>query len=175
MKKDIIRKEMINKRKNILNKKKISTIIVDKIINLDIYKKSQVIALYNSMPSEVDTKELIKVSLNNKKVLLPKIVNNKMIFIEVSESTRYKKSRIGVLEPDGIESKEKPDLIIVPGVSFDKKCHRLGFGMGYYDKYLENNDIYKIGICFSEQIVDSLPISELDVPMNLVIKEKEFY
>ncbi len=171
--KEIIRKQMLLKRKEINNKEKISTIIVDKIINLDIYKKSRVVALYNSLSNEVDTNVLINKSLKNKIVLLPRIINDKIEFIRIDNNTKYEKSNIGVMEPIGKEYLGNIDLIVVPGVSFDRERNRLGFGMGYYDKYLNNKNIYKIGICFNEQLISELPVNKFDIKMDLIITEKE--
>ena len=172
--KDEIRKQMLYIRKKITNKEKLSTIIVNKIINLDIYKKSKVIALYNSMIDEVDTSKIIKKSLVNKVVLLPKIINDKMVFVEINQGTLFKKSIFGVNEPIGREYHGKIDLIIVPGLAFEKNGIRLGYGKGYYDKFLENKDIYKIGICFSKQMYSAIPSEKHDILMNLIITEKEF-
>ena len=174
MNKNELRKLMIIKRKNIPNKKELSTIIINKIFNLDIYKKSKIIALYNSLKDEVDTSLLIKEALKEKIVLLPRIINDEMIFIEINKNTKYEKSSIGVLEPIGKIYNGNIDLVIVPGVSFDRNRNRLGFGMGYYDKYLTNKNIYKIGICFDEQIVDLVPHKKHDVKMDMIITEKEF-
>ena len=172
MNKDELRKQIIKKRKDILNKKKKSTIIVDKIINLDFYKKAKVIAIYNNMTNEVDLSYLKDI---DKIVLLPKVVEDKMIFIKIDNNTKYKNSSFGVSEPIGEEYLGNIDLIIVPGVGFDKELNRLGYGKGYYDKYLSGKNIYKIGVCFKEQIVDSLPVDKYDIKMDLVITEKEFY
>ena len=166
-----LRKEIINIRKNITKKNELSNIIVDKIVNLDIFKKSRVVALYNSMASEVNTESLINKCFN-KKVLLPRIVNNEIVFIEVNNDTKYTKSNIGVMEPIGEVYLSNIDLIIVPGLAFDNELNRLGFGMGYYDKYLSNKNIYKIGICFDKQIVKKVPINHLDIKMDMVITEK---
>ena len=173
--KDLVRKEMLQIRKNIIDKEKKSTIIVDKIINLDIYKKSHVIALYNSMTSEVDTSLLIENALQNKVVLLPRIINNEMKFIVINKNTKYENNKLGFKEPIGKIYNDKIDLIIIPGIAFDRNLNRLGFGKGYYDKYLFNKDIYKVGICFDEQVLVSLPVDSHDIKMNLVITEKEFY
>lgn len=175
MNKDKLRKEMINKRKSIINKEELSKAIINQITNLDIYKKSKLIALYKSLNSEVDTSLLIDEALKEKIVLLPKIVNNKIEFIEINEETEYLKSDFGVLEPLGEIYHDEIDLIIVPGVSFDKECNRLGFGMGYYDNYLKDKNIYKIGICFNEQIVDKLPHNKFDIKMDMVITENRVY
>ena len=175
MNKDELRKLMINKRKDILNKKELSTIIVDKLMNMDIYKKSRVIAIYNSLSSEVDTSYLINESLKEKIVLLPRIINDKMVFIIINKDSLYEKSRIGVMEPIGNIYDGIIDLIIVPGLAFDKNLNRLGFGMGYYDKYLSNNDIYKIGLCFDEQIIESVPVNEFDIKMDMIITKKRVF
>ncbi len=175
MTKDELRKYLIEKRKEIINKKELSTIIVNKIIDLDIYKKAKVIALYKSMKDEVDTNFLISNSLKEKKVLLPRIINNQIHFIVINKNTLYEKSNIGVLEPLGEEYCGNIDLIIVPGIAFDKNLNRLGFGMGYYDKYLSNIDIYKIGICFDNQIVELVPTNDLDIKMDMIISENRVY
>ena len=171
MKKEL-RKEILYLRDNLEDRYNKSVIIKNKILELDIYKKSNVIAMYASMKSEVDTKELINESLLlGKKVLLPRIINkNKMIFIEVNNDTEYERNSFGVLEPIGEEIKDI-DLIIVPGVAFDKSNNRLGYGRGYYDKYLSNKDIYKIGICYSEQLIDKIEVEDHDIKMDLVIKD----
>ena len=171
MKKEL-RKEIIYLRDNLEDRYNKSMIIKNKIMNLDIYKNSKVIALYSSMKSEVDTKELIKESLElGKKVLLPRILNkNKMIFIEINKDTNYERNTFGVLEPIGIEEKNI-DLMIIPGVAFDKANNRLGYGRGYYDKYLKDKDLYKIGICFHEQLVDNIEVDEHDIKMDLIITD----
>ena len=174
MNKSELRNTMLIIRKSVTNKKEKSTTIVEKIKKLDVYKKAKVIALYNSMPDEVNTKLLISVSLNNKIVLLPKVIDNQMVFIKIDKDTKYTKSTLGILEPIGEEYIGNIDLIIVPGIAFDKSLNRLGFGKGYYDKYLGNKDIYKIGICFRKQLIDNVLVNNLDIPVNLVVTEKEF-
>ena len=166
---------MIIKRNNILNKNELSKVITDKVIKLDIYKKSRVIALYNSMNNEVDTKDLINKSLKDKIVLLPKITKDKMLFIKINKNTNYIKNTFGILEPIGEIYGGPIDLIIVPGVSFDKKLNRLGFGKGYYDKYLNNKNIYKIGLSFSEQIKEIIPCDKHDIKMDMIITENKIY
>ena len=173
MNKNIIRKQGLLTRKNISNKKELSRVIVDKLLNSDIYQKAKVVALYYSLPMEVDTKELINKSLTKKEVLLPKVIKDKMIFIKINSKTKYIESNFKVLEPIGKEYHGNIDLIIVPGVMFDKKMNRLGYGKGYYDKYLSKKNIYKIGLCFNDQVIDILPCEKHDIKMNMIITEKE--
>ena len=173
MNKNVIRKNGLLKRQNIHNKKELSTVIVDKLLNIDIYKKAKVVALYYSLPMEVNTIDLINKALIDKIVLLPKVVNENIKFIKINSNTKYLKSNFNVLEPIGEEYLGNIDLIIVPGVVFDKNKNRLGYGKGYYDKYLCSKDIYKIGICFSEQIIDNIPNEKHDIKVDMIITEKE--
>lgn len=175
MNKEQLRKIMIKKRKTIINKKELSTIIVNKLLSLDIYKKSRVVAIYNSMKDEVDTSYLIKEAIKEKIILLPKVTGNKIVFIKINKWTKYLKSDFGVLEPIGDIYNDIIDLIIVPGLGFDNKLNRLGFGMGYYDKFLSQEDIYKIGLCFDEQIVDSIPTESHDIKMDMIITKNRVY
>lgn len=172
MNKNDIRRIMLDRRKEIINRNKLSTIIVNKILNLDIYKKARVVALYKSLDTEVNTNDLIIQSLVDKIVLLPKIVNDEMVFIKIDKDTEYIKSRIGVMEPNGDIYTGDIDLIIVPGVSFDEELNRLGFGKGYYDKYLASKNIFKIGICFDNQVIKLLPVNDYDIKMDLVVTDK---
>lgn len=172
--KNELRKKNIILRKQINNKELKSTKIVHKILDLEIYQKSKVICLYNAMSNEVNLNNLIKISLNlGKKVLLPRVYHE-LIFLEISWNTIYEKSLLGIMEP--VYSKKdiydgEIDLIIVPGVAFDNQNNRLGYGKGYYDAFLKNKSVFKIGVCFSEQIVDKIPYDNNDIKMDLIIKE----
>ena len=176
-----LRKNYIIKRNNIENKEVKSNIIINKIIENDLYKKSKVVALYKSLKSEVNTNKLIEYSINiGKIVVLPKVIGDNIEFYKINSiKDKLIKSKFGVEEP--IESeinfikREKIDLMIVPGVCFDKEKNRMGFGKGCYDKYLENTNIKTIGICFDEQIVDKLPTTPNDIKMYKVITDKNIY
>ena len=171
MNKNELRKEMIAIRKNINDKKEISTIIVNKIRKLDIYKKARVVAIYNSMNDEVATNSFY---LDNKIILLPRVVNDNLVFIKIDNDTKYDVSKFRVIEPiinNNIYT-GKIDLIIVPGVAFDKNFNRLGYGKGYYDHYLVNQDIYKIGICFDSQLVHEIIVDDYDIKMDMIVTEK---
>ena len=169
-----LRSLLLVKRNKIKNKEEKSSLITEKIINDSWYKDAKVVALYKSLQSEVDTTNLIKDCFEKGKVvLLPKIENDLMNFYKVDEDEILFKSSFGVEEPLGKSEKlNKPDeidLMIVPGVGFDKENNRIGFGKGYYDKYLQNLNIKTIGICFKEQIIDKLPHDEFDIRMNKII------
>ncbi|HIC83915.1 MAG TPA: 5-formyltetrahydrofolate cyclo-ligase, partial [Nitrososphaerales archaeon] len=83
-----------------------------------------------------------------------------------------KTNNLGILEPTDGEICTNIDVIIVPGLAFDQSGNRLGFGSGYYDKFLNSQSIeYKIALAFDFQVVDKIDIIEHDVPMDLIITE----
>lgn len=171
-----IRNISLEKRKEIPKKEEKSSIIQNQILNNPLYQDSQIVAFYNSTNSEVSTKDLIRKSLLQKNVvLLPKIVDKRMVFIKINENTRYEISPFHILEPIGEEYIGDIDLIIVPGVAFTKDGKRLGYGGGYYDKYLGGKNIKTIGICFEDQIVEDIPIEEHDRLVDYVLTEENTY
>ena len=84
--------------------------------------------------------------------------------------------QFGILEPVGeiYESYEKIELMIIPGVAFDDKLHRMGRGRGFYDRLLSVAQSTKIGICYDFQMVENVPVEEFDVVMNNVVTPKGF-
>lgn len=172
--KEVLRKQYISIRNNIKNKKEKSNIITNKVIKEEAYKKAKIVALYKSLPSEVDTTELIKYSIAlGKTVVLPKVVCDDLKFYKISLSDKLVKSKFGVEEPIENEAnyieKEKINLVIVPGVCFDKENNRLGFGKGYYDRFLAKTNLYTIAICFEEQMINKIFTEDNDIKMKKVI------
>lgn len=87
----------------------------------------------------------------------------------------------GIMEPEGpaFTAYDDIDLIIIPGLAFDVKHNRLGRGKGYYDRFLQQmqqmrqTHAYKIGVCFHHQLVDSIPVTAYDIPMDEVVSLSE--
>lgn len=180
-----IRKSLLKKRMT-LNKeeaKEKSEIIISKLMELDIFKKSKTIMLYLSFKNEVDTYELIEWCFeNNKHVAAPYTIANgkKIIPYEIKNlSNNIHKSSFGVFEPSIDVVNEvnlnSIDLIIVPGVAFDKNKNRLGFGAGYYDRFLSKRfkSIPAVAICYDFQLVDEVPVGNFDIPMDMIITEEK--
>ena len=169
-----LRKKYINIRKNILDKKEKSEAIFNRIIQREEYKHSKIIGLYKNLPSEVDTNGLIEYSLHSKIVLLPKVNGNDIEFYRILDNCNYIKSDFGIYEPNNKEVYNGIiDLLLVPGICFDKNKDRIGFGKGYYDRFLYNKSIKTIGICFDEQITDEvIETSEYDKKLDMIITDK---
>lgn len=135
----------------------------------------KVVMLYSALSDEVPTQALMDIMLvQGKTVLLPRVINDTDM-----ELRRYTgpgdlhKGAYGILEPSGevFTDYQLIDVAIIPGMAFDKEGHRLGRGKGYYDRFLSAvPNLYKIGVCFSWQIVDSVPCDAHDVVMDEVIR-----
>ncbi|MFC1769173.1 5-formyltetrahydrofolate cyclo-ligase [Nanoarchaeota archaeon] len=138
-------------------------------------KKFKNIMVYASFDGEVDTHVLINELLKQKKnVILPKIRDRLLMPIKISGFEDLLPGRYGILEPQQNTTFpiKKIDLIILPGVCFDKNCHRIGFGEGYYDKFLPKLNCPIIALAFDFQIVEKIQNDPHDVPVDLIITEK---
>lgn len=176
-----IRIEVIEKRDALdLNKKKsFDTTIKEKLKETVEYKKSKNIFIYIGFGSEIDTSKYIEEFLKEgKKVFVPRI-NNAIKIMEAVEITSLKeleRNNFGILEPtkdkEAIEKNEL-QLIIMPGVAFDIERGRIGYGGGYYDKYMEKLDssIAKIALAYELQIIDRVPGEDHDILPDSIITE----
>lgn len=181
MKKDL-RKELLKKRKSLSNLDvlKKSSQIEKRLFKMNEYKKSQMILYYISYDNEVCTHYMIKNSLLEGKNVVVPLSNKKNITLILSKLDKWDDLKIGsynILEPKKEYIKrasiDKIDLIIVPGVGFDKRGNRIGHGIGYFDKLLQDSNYAShIGLAFELQIVDSISTEKHDISVNKIITEK---
>ena len=108
---------------------------------------------------------------NKKIVVVPKVNGNDMEFYVIKNMNDLEIQSFGIREAkhNFVFDKNSIDLFLVPGVAFDMSGKRMGFGKGYYDRYLLDLDTYKIGICFREQLDDNIPTDEYDIKMDEII------
>ena len=132
------------------------------------------------MPTEVDTHPMIKKTLAmGKRVLLPQanLENKELEIYEIRERKDLQKGLFGIWEPDPDRARladpREADLVLVPGLLFDKKNNRLGRGLGFYDRFLKrlSRKVIKIGLAFSFQVVESIPAEAHDIPVDLVLTD----
>jgi 5-formyltetrahydrofolate cyclo-ligase len=146
--------------------------IKELFLHLKEYIEAKKILFYVSKPEEVDTKGLIGAALlDGKKVFVPRIEGDNMFVCPFEGYDQLKKGEFGVMEPtctQGVDPQEI-DLIVVPGVGFDHRGHRLGHGKGHYDRLLKKTRAYKVGLAFEEQLVPELPTEEHDVPVDALL------
>ena len=135
------------------------------------YQEAKVIATYLSMPHEVSTADFIKqAQLDGKRVLVPKTYGQgRMIFVDYDES-HLRKSSFGLMEPTSEEAVEKTeiDLIHVPGVVFNSQGFRIGYGGGYYDRYLDDYEGTSVSTIYQVQQEDFTP-AQHDVAVKELI------
>lgn len=163
--------------------KRSSKKIIDKLCGLKIYLESRCIFAYYPFRSEIDTKILIKRALDDKKeVVLPRVSGDGLRLFLVSDiHNSLEKGSFGIMEPVPRNNREASlgdvELVIVPGVAFDKGLNRLGYGGGYYDRILQGLDkkTKKIALCFQMQIVESVPVGDHDKKVDMIITEERIY
>ncbi len=155
-------------------------LMINKILSHEWYCDAKKILLYYGYGSEMDTKQLINASFQQKKeVYLPKVHNDTMSFIRIYSDEILKEGYKGILEPDDKTDKDifsfkdhNPDevLMIMPGVAFDKNRNRIGYGKGFYDRYLSDKDkLRTIAICFNCQMIDLIDADENDIKPKQII------
>ncbi len=135
--------------------------------------KAKVVMVYLAKEDEVDTRGIIEEARRQgKQVVVPKVKGEDMAAVELSQD--FEVNEFGVLEPKGtnIVDLSQIDLVVTPARAFDRYGYRLGRGAGFYDRFFSKEDLssaYKIGVCFSCQLVECLPTDEWDVPVDLVV------
>ena len=176
-------KEKLRKKFLLKRKKKYFSVkekFFKPIIKLINKEKKKNISIYYPSNYEVDTLSLFKTLKNKKKITtsLPIILSNRtMRFVKWRAFEPLKVNQYGFVEPLNIHNIARPDLVIVPLVAYDKFCNRLGYGGGYYDKFLskylkKNKKTLTIGIAFSFQKYKKIPTSKFDIKLNYILNEK---
>ena len=114
--------------------------------------------------------------VKSQKIAVPHILNeSQMTFFEVGIDEIIE-GNVGLsLTTKQMACEVVPDLILIPGLAFDKKLNRLGRGRGYYDRYLKNFTGIKVGVCFEVQLVDVVPADDHDIELDYLITEKKIY
>ena len=153
-----------------------SLCIMSSVLTHPRVQEADTILMYHSLQDEVDTHSALDQLLAmGKKVLLPKVVSDtEMTIHEYTGADSLQPSEpYGILEPTTSELSIincQLSIAIVPGMAFDRQGHRLGRGKGYYDRFLSQiPNIYKIGVCFPFQMLESIPSESTDVVMDEVI------
>ena len=136
------------------------------------------IGIYCSTKGEVDTYGLMEHWFWDEDITIatPRVHGDDMDFYKISSFRDLALGRFGILEPQ-TDNKIEPrdlDVIIIPMVAFDDYKHRIGYGKGYYDRYLKRTSARKIGIAFAFQEVDEISVDPFDVDCDIVITEITF-
>ncbi|MDE6759082.1 MAG: 5-formyltetrahydrofolate cyclo-ligase [Lachnospiraceae bacterium] len=185
MDKIMLRKYMTEKRNGLTAHEiqSCSEEITKKLLGSIFYKECRNLCLYNAFRNEVSCRFIMKQALSDRKRVFMPVTDesHKTIeFYEVTGDTVWRKGAYGIEEPI-LESetrilKEKA-VILMPGLVFDRKKHRIGYGGGYYDRYLaRHTEHITAALCYAFQIIEeNLPCEEHDILPDYIITEKEIF
>ncbi len=138
-----------------------------------IYKNAKTIYGYLPYNQEVRTIPMLERALQEgKRVAVPKVYGNTMRFIYIEDMTQVEKGYAGIPEPigDSPVAEDKNALVLMPGLAFTKKGDRMGYGGGFYDRFLaEEPDHPTLALCYEFQVVENLPTEEYDIPVDTVL------
>lgn len=185
-KKDI-RKYVLEKRGQLSAKdwEEKSHSIYEKVVSHPFFLNAEIIYCYIDYQKEVGTREIIKKAWEDKKkVAVPKVEGSEMSFYFIQKFADLKEGYRGIPEPEPLflakventSDQTSPVLVIVPGAAFDNNCNRIGYGKGYYDKFLSLHKHYHtMALCFACQMVDEIPAESYDIRPEIVITEENSY
>ena len=158
--------------------------ILERVLGLRQYRQASLIHSYiSSKENEVDTRELIEISLEQgKRVVVPVLEQGKktMAHALIESLNELVAGPWGLVQPDPakanwLEEQAVIDLVVVPGIAFDRRGHRIGFGGGYYDRFLADLQAVKLGLCYDDLVLQEIPNESHDVPMDIVVAQTATY
>lgn len=176
-----LRKKMVDKLADIQPKKKkaIEQQLMLNLLNTELWRNARTIGIYLSFGNEWETRGIIEEAWRQgKQVTIPKTIpeTKEMKFYQIDNYSQVKKGHFGIEEPNINETiyieKNKIDLLIVPGVVFSADGYRIGFGGGYYDRFLTDFIHPTISLVWSKQLIKKVPTNKYDLPVQYIMTEK---
>lgn len=143
---------------------------------IELCSSYKVVGIYLSTPNEVETDGIIEELLKQGKVVVaPRIEDNEPVFHKLESLKDIEYNKYHIREPlFSSEVIDNIEIMIVPGIAFDVSKNRIGYGKGYYDRYLSKHECYKVGLAFDEHLHKEIPTDSFDVKMDIVITDKRF-
>lgn len=139
----------------------------------ELYKQAKIIYGYLPYNQEVRTVPMLQQALRDgKRVAVPKVYGDQMRFIYMTDLTRVEKGYAGIPEPvdDGPVADDPTALVLMPGLAFDSQGHRVGYGGGFYDKFLQQEREHPtLALCYDFQMLESLQTESHDIPVDCVL------
>lgn len=175
MDKKALRKE-IREKKQAMTQQEIvdkSAVLGQKFANCEYYQKAKTIYGYLPYNQEVRTVPMLEQAIKDgKQVAVPKVIGDEMVFILLDDLTQVAPGYAGIPEPvaDGPIASDEHALVLMPGLAFDPQGHRVGYGGGFYDRFLENEPNHPtVALCYDFQMFEVLETEEHDIPVDFVI------
>lgn len=182
-----IRKEMKEKFKRLTDEEyqSLNRRLTREFLTMERVRRSKVVMLYYSIRREADTIELIRQLLSQGKVVgLPICTKTQSLNVgRITGLHQVQPKTVGrfcLMEPSTdapLLGPSELELIVLPGLAFDRSGHRLGYGAGYYDRFLGGKGVngFKLGLAYPFQLLDHIPVTEHDAPLNGVLTPGEYY
>ena len=150
-----------------------SRILGQLLTRTELYRQASAIYGYLPYNQEVRTTQMLELAMREgKRVAVPKVYGDEMRFIWIGEDSRIEKGYSGIPEPveDGPVADDPHALILMPGLAFDRQGHRIGYGGGFYDKFLEREPEHPtLALCYDFQMLEYLETEAYDKPVDLVL------
>ncbi len=174
--KKILREEIKRKRSELPEqvRRQKSRAISEYIQHSSFFPAADKILFFAPAFGEPDILQLAEMFITRKTIAFPRVSQENLLFKEVQSVTELSRGSFGIMEPSADLPDVNPnafDLVFVPALAIDKKGNRLGFGGGYYDRFLRNILIQKIGVIFDFQKFDELPMESFDIPVDGFVTE----
>lgn len=181
--KNDLRERVLPQRKEIPEDEwlKKSKAILSSLTDTDFFEEANVVHTYVSMNErrEVNTDELIQELFESEKKVVVPITNfseHSLNHVELRSFGELITNKWGVRDPEVKENEvqaEELDLIIIPMAAADRKGNRLGYGQGFYDRFLKQTEGFKVGLIFSDFLFDEIPAEDFDIKLDVIITEDE--
>ena len=148
--------------------------ILGRVEQSEAFRRARVVLAYYSLSDELFTHDFVQRWADKKTILLPKVLGDDLTLHRYTNAMSMSEGAFGIMEPCTPEFTDYAavDMVIVPGVAFDRLGNRLGRGRGYYDRLFASrlpHNIYKVGVCYPFQLVESVPTEPCDVQMDEVV------
>lgn len=179
--KQALRRQLLAKRRALPQRKEKDAAIFQHVAALPVWRQASQVLLYLSLPEEPDTLALARLALGQGKQVLAPVCSpgpGDMAFYPFADLGELRRGQWGIWEPvpQGLPSAPEPGtLCLTPGLAFDRTGARLGYGRGYYDRFLAGRGLYAVGLCYADLFVDWLPTTPLDERVALVVTEAGAY
>lgn len=146
-----------------------------KLKKISTFRDAQKIGAYYPIGSEILTQDIIQELLSEgKDVFLPKVIGDKMEFRKISDFASLEKGSFDIMEPkEGCQTDNDLDVVLVPTVGISTAGVRLGYGHGYYDKFLEEHKTTTISLTLEKQVVKNIPKSNHDIIIDWIVTEDQ--
>lgn len=180
MDKAALRKKLLAERRGLTNKAALDNVIAEAVISSPFFREADTVLCYLSLPDEVATEEMIRAAWKSgKRVAVPYCDGDTMDFYCLDSFASLHKGAFGVREPHPCDCELLTDftgsVCMVPGLAFLPDGTRLGYGKGYYDKFLKNYAFLSVGLCYNSFILEAMPTEEHDIPVDMVVTDQQIF